>query len=125
MNFSKTWACPPPTTNSSQKVHFRCPKIDKNLGPAFQKGNVIEIFGEAGSGKIQFCLDLALQTTAHSPNGRVLFIVTDRSFPARRMTQLLEHTDLSSDHLDRIVVKSAWESKAFFDVLEKNVPGNY
>jgi len=96
--------------------------MDRSLGPAFQQGNVIEIFGEAGSGKSQFCLDLALQTTAHSPHGRVLFIVTDRSFPARRMTQLLEHTDLSPNHLDRIVVKSVWESKAFFEVLENNVP---
>jgi RecA/RadA recombinase len=127
MNSFKTldWACPTPPNYEKQKVHFRCPKMDQTLGPAFRPGNIIEIFGEAGSAKSQFCLDLALQTTAHSANGRVLFINTDRSFPARRMTQLLEHTDLSSDHLDRIVTYSAWESKSLFEALEKKIPGMY
>ena len=41
------------------------------------------------------------------------------------MTQLLEHTDLSSDHLDRIVTYSAWESKSLFEALEKKIPGMY
>ena len=126
MSVLKKWSCPPPLANpNSQKVHFRCPKLDRSLGPAFQQGNIIEIFGEAGSAKSQFCFDLALQTTSHSPQGHVLFIVTDRSFPTRRMNQLLEHTDLSPDHLDRIIVKSAFDSKTFFEVIEKNIYGKY
>jgi len=54
--------------------------MDQTLGPAFRPGNIIEIFGEAGSAKSQFCLDLALQTTDHSASGRVLFINTGKSF---------------------------------------------
>ena len=81
MNSFKTldWACPTPPNYEKQKVHFRCPKMDQTLGPAFRPGNIIEIFGEAGSAKSQFCLDLALQTTAHSANGRVLYINTGKS----------------------------------------------
>ena len=81
MNSFKTldWACPTPPNYEKQKVHFRCPKMDQTLGPAFRPGNIIEIFGEAGSAKSQFSLDLALQTTAHSANGRVLFINTGKS----------------------------------------------
>ena len=73
------WACPTPPNYEKQKVHFRCPKMDQTLGPAFRPGNIIEIFGEAGSAKSQLCLDLALQTTAHSANGRVLYINTGKS----------------------------------------------
>ena len=37
------------------------------------------------------------------------------------MDQLLQYTDLSSDNLDRIIIKALYDSKTFFTVLEKNI----
>ena len=50
-----------------------------------------------------------------------MYITTDRAFPTRRMDQLLQYTDLSSDNLDRIIIKALYDSKTFFTVLEKNI----
>ncbi len=121
MNSKKLWQCPPEKDQASN-VRLRCSKLNAHLSQAFRCGNIIEIFGEAGTAKTQLCLDLALQTTAHSAIGRVLYISTDRNFPTRRMQQLLEYTDLSSDHLDRIIVKTVFDGPAFFTVLESNIP---
>ena len=39
-------------------------------------GNIIEWFGEAGCGKTQVFLDLALHTLAHSVSGHVVYLNT-------------------------------------------------
>ena len=102
MNSFKTldWACPTPPNYEKQKVHFRCPKMDQTLGPAFRPGNIIEIFGEAGSAKSQFCLDLALQTTAHSASGRVLFINTGRSLSEALILHQITHNMMTDCSLN-------------------------
>ena len=49
------WYCPPPD-DPPRKVRFRCSELDKKLGPSLRPGNIIEIFGEAGSAKVTiFC----------------------------------------------------------------------
>ena len=57
------WLCPPPE-DKVRKVLFSCPKLDENIGMSVRAGNIIEISGEAGSAKTQFCHHLALQTVS-------------------------------------------------------------
>lgn len=114
------WTCPKDKPDC--KVKFRCSGLQSLIGDAIRPGNVIEFFGEAGSAKTQFCLDLALQTTALSESGKVMYVTTDRNFPTRRMQQLLDHTQLSSDHLDRIIVKAVWDTAPFINVIESAIP---
>lgn len=114
------WTCP--KNEPDCKIKFRCAGLQKSIGAAIRPGNILEIFGEAGSAKTQFCLDLALQTTTFSSNGRVMYVTTDRNFPTRRMQQLLDHTDLSSDHLDRIIVKAVWDTAPFMNLIESAIP---
>ena len=121
MEVSTGWSCPPKAEPKS-KTKFRCSKLQQVFGSCLRPGNVIEIWGEAGTGKTQFCLDLALQTTDYSTNGRVLYITTDRNFPITRMTQLVEHTELSIDNLDRIIVTCLYDSAALLAVLENSIP---
>ena len=102
-----------------RQIRFKCPKLEEHLGPALRPGNVIEISGQAGSAKTQFCLHLALQ--ALRDPGHVLYIVTERAFPTKRLQQLLFHSGLSLDLMDRIIVKKALESAKFVQVVEKNI----
>jgi len=39
-----------------------CEKLDELLGGGFEAGTVTQIFGEAGSGKTNICLQLAIET---------------------------------------------------------------
>ena len=52
----------PPLEEPTREVSFSCPKLDVNFGQCLRIGNVIEISGEAGTGKTQICLDLTVQS---------------------------------------------------------------
>ena len=93
------WHCPHPEDDESH-VNFSCPLLNEKLGPAFRPGNLIELFGEAGSAKTQFCLHLALQSVRRG-SGIVLYIATERPFATKRIYQMIRYSGLNEDLLDR------------------------
>ena len=113
------WACPPPP-DFDQKIKFFCPKLDQDLSRCIRPGNITEIFGEAGTAKTQICLHLAVQTISKC-SGNVLYVVTERAFPSRRVKQIINTNGFSEKILDKLIIKSAWESKPFLEFLERQV----
>ena len=113
------WACPPPP-DFDQKIKFFCPKLDQDLSQCIRPGNITEIFGEAGTAKTQICLHLAVQTISKC-SGNVLYVVTERAFPSRRVKQMIDANGFSETILDKLIIKSAWESKPFLEFLERQV----
>ena len=114
------WQCPHPKDEESL-VNFSCPLLNEKLGPAFRPGNLIELFGEAGSAKTQFCLHLALQTIRRGGSGIVLYIATERPFATKRIYQMIRYSGLDEDLLDRIITKTAWESAQFLTLIESQI----
>lgn len=112
------WQCPP-KADLPRKVNFACPILNDKLGPAFRVGNIIEICGEAGSAKTQFCLHLAIETVRQHRDNRVLYIVTERAFPSKRVEQILSSNNLPENLLDRIIIKKVRES------VRHLISGNY
>ena len=53
--------------------------------------------------------------------GSVLYIDTERSFSSRRMKQILDSNGLPQNLLDRIIVKSVWDSIPFMDLLHHQI----
>ena len=113
------WHCPPPEEEENL-VNFNCSMLNERLGPAFRPGNVIELFGEAGSAKTQFCLHLAIQTL-RKRSGIVLYVATERPFPTKRAHQMLRAHGLSDDILDRVITKTTWESSHFFELIDTQI----
>ena len=93
--------------------------LDKELGPAIRPGHVIEVVGEAGSGKTQFGLHLSARTVTQevcveevnndfkeSSDRRVLYISTEGPFPIRRLRQMIEGMGLSKQLMDKIFIEN-------------------
>lgn len=103
------WQCPP-EPDKATTVSFACPILNEKLGPAIRVGNIMELCGEAGSAKTQFCLDLALEAARKNADSYVLFIVTERAFPSKRIDQILTAKKWPQRLLDRIIIKNVRES---------------
>ena len=111
-----------------------CPVIDKILRGGFPLGGVTEISGEAGCGKTQICLTLALQCTLPESLGgldghTVYLCCGEGQFPAPRLTQLAEaysmaNASLGTSHalMDRVHVLECHNSEDALDVVRKDVP---
>ncbi|XP_063976473.1 DNA repair protein XRCC3-like [Diachasmimorpha longicaudata] len=75
-----------------------CSKIDELLRGGISKRGITQIYGEAGTGKTQFALQLCLaaQISAERDNRRgVLYISTESVFPSKRLQELLKTSPIS------------------------------
>ena len=109
----------PSIKSSSFRPKLFCSMLDKELGPAIRPGHVIEVVGEAGSGKTQFGLHLSARTVTQevcveevnndfkeSSDRRVLYISTEGPFPIRRLRQMIEGMGLSKQLMDKIFIEN-------------------
>lgn len=64
---------------------------------------IIDIYGDAGVGKTQVCLDAALQYKLMFPTSSVCYIYTEGSFPSDRLSQMCGGSPC--DLLDSMLVK--------------------
>lgn len=64
-----------------------CPLLDRALGGGLRRGALTELVGESSAGKTQFCLQCALTTA--SKGEKVVYIVTEGSFPQARLDQMV------------------------------------
>lgn len=72
-----------------QQIKFNVESLDLLTEGGIDVGSVTEIFGEAGSGKTQLCLELALNCASLKElHGRTIYISTDKHFPIRRLHQM-------------------------------------
>ena len=109
----------PSIKSSSFRPKLFCSTLDKKIGPAIRPGHVIEVVGEAGSGKTQFGLHLSARTVAQelrvedvnndvkeTSDRRVLYISTEGPFPIGRLRQMIEGMGLSKQLMDKIFIEN-------------------
>ena len=109
----------PSIKSSSFRPKLFCSTLDKEFGPAIRPGHVIEVVGEAGSGKTQFGLHLSARTVAQelrvedvnndvkeTSYRRVLYISTEGPFPIGRLRQMIEGMGLSKQLMDKIFIEN-------------------
>lgn len=69
-------------------ARLSCQMLDEALGPALRDGHVVEVVGEAGSGKTQFLLDVT--SSVASGGARVAYVSTEAVFPIDRLKTMLD-----------------------------------
>ena len=60
------------TTLQMNKLQINCKSLDVLLGGGIESGSITEIYGEAGTGKTNFCLQAARECVLNG--GKVAFI---------------------------------------------------
>ena len=100
-----------------------CSMLDKVLGPSLRPGHIIEIVGEAGSGKTQLALHLSVRsvidtsyevlstynvmTNVPEHKGRkTLYLSTEGQFPVGRLRQMIEGMGESRSLMDNIFIEN-------------------
>lgn len=97
--------------NRFQKIMTSCYEIDKMLNGGVRIGNLTEIYGEAGTGKTQFCFQLCINVQMPESMGglagEALFVDCENCFSTKRLLQMAEAVakewkDVPNQFLDRI-----------------------
>ncbi|MFA7341944.1 MAG: DNA repair and recombination protein RadB [Candidatus Methanomethylophilaceae archaeon] len=73
-----------------ERIALECPSIDNLLGGGIEKGSVTLLYGEAGAGKTNLCLQLALNQA--KAGGKVIYVDTEGLSP-ERVDQILGGAD--------------------------------
>jgi DNA-repair protein XRCC3 len=115
---------------NSPKLLIGCKPIDSLLRGGFRPGQIVEICGEAGSGKSQLCMQLALQCllppSLGGLSGSAIVIFTEGDFPIRRLHGLASSprysSCLPSDGLERTFLEKATNIASLFVLLENRIP---
>lgn len=78
--------------NLHQKIPTSCPGLDQAMLGGVSVGNLVEVYGAAGSGKTQLCLQLCINVQKPSRlrglQGESLFIDGEGRFPPERLRQM-------------------------------------
>eukprot|EP01039_Chlorochromonas_danica_P004158 gene4158-4567_t len=120
-----------PSSLSSNTISFGCPLLDEAIG-GIRKGQVTEVVGEAGSGKTQICLTLAVQTVLqclhrHQEGSAAILSSGEGAFPIRRLSQVASSSSsnqhLSSEEvLKRIHIEDSTNADDILNTLSKKLP---
>ncbi|MQL81399.1 hypothetical protein Taro_013875 [Colocasia esculenta] len=111
-----------------QKCTVGCPLLDALLGGGLPCGSVTEIAGEAGAGKTQLCLQLALCAALPPSHGGLsaasLYIHTEFPFPLPRLRRLAllfpaPAASPSSSSLDHVLVRGVHTAEELLAVLDR------
>ncbi|MGE4274857.1 MAG: DNA repair and recombination protein RadB [Candidatus Methanomethylophilaceae archaeon] len=73
-----------------ERIALDCPSIDSLLGGGIEKGSVTLLYGEAGAGKTNICLQLALNQARSG--GKTIYVDTEGLSP-ERVEQILGDDD--------------------------------
>ena len=93
--------------------------LDKELGAAIRPAHVIEIVGEAGSGKTQFGLHISARSVVEDTdlqsitenakakvNRKALYINTEGPFPIGRLRQMIAGMNQPKELMDKIFIEN-------------------
>ena len=98
-----------------------CSMLDKSFGPCLRPGHIIEIVGEAGSGKTQFALHLSVRSVIDASydgcstmtndipeheDRKTLYLSTEGPFPVGRLRQMIEGMGESRSLMDNIFIEN-------------------
>ena len=110
-----------PLTN---RLRLFCSMLDEALGPSLRPGHIIEIAGEAGSGKTQFGLHLSARSVVDASGNelsksgasknyikqidrrKTLYISTEGPFPIGRLRQMIEGMGEPKSLMDNIFIEN-------------------
>lgn len=81
-----------------RRLELECAPLDELLGGGIEHGIITNVYGEAGSGKTNFCIQAVVSCIQNG--GKAVFIDTEGGFSAERYLQM--HDDRSS--LDRLIM---------------------
>lgn len=92
---------------SHNTLSLGCTTLDSHLRGGFPSRQLIEIVGEAGSGKTQLCLQLILESlTSKNSEGAphmALFLSTEGNFPSKRWNQIISaHSELKGSNIEEL-----------------------
>ncbi len=100
---------------SVNKIHTGSKAFDELLGGGIETQSITEFYGEFGSCKTQFALQLAVNVQRKGPDGgldgHVVYIDTENTFRPERITQMAEAYGMDPEEtLKRIHVARAFNS---------------
>lgn len=103
-----------------QQIVFNVKSLDELTDGGVDVGAVTEIFGEAGSGKTQLCLQLALNCALpkefHGLNGKTCYVSTDKRFPISRLAQMAEGSRYADHDIKFLHLIHVWEVYTLADL---------
>ena len=86
------------------KIFFGVKPLDRILGNGVPSNVITELYGSAGSGKTQLCLQLVCNILKNELSSKVLFICTQERFSIDRLVSMLG-TNFDYSQLDRVHVQ--------------------
>lgn len=101
-----------------RRLETGCESLDELLGGGVEHGIITNVYGEAGSGKTNFCIQAAVSCL--QDGGTAVFIDTEGGFSAERFLQM--HPDESA--LERLIMYEPTtfkEQKQVFDELPETI----
>lgn len=112
-------------TKKVQQIKFKAKTLDDLTEGGIDVGIISEFYGEAGGGKTQICLQLALSCALPVEHGGVdgmtFYISTDKPFPVLRMNMMAEAIKLKYNidipFLDKVLVKEIIETPDDLKIL--------
>ncbi|HEC89235.1 MAG TPA: DNA repair and recombination protein RadB [Thermoplasmatales archaeon] len=90
-----------------RKLKLNCNALDSLLGGGIESGSITEIYGEAGAGKTNFCLQAARECAL---TGRKVAYIDSEGVSFERLNQICNGYDVE-DILDRILFFSPMSQK--------------
>ena len=94
------------------KYSAGCKSIDELLGGGFESGTVTQLYGEAGSGKTNICLQAAVKCAR---KGKTVIFIDSEGFSPERFVQIASaNTNETSETVERIAQRiSIYEPHSF------------
>lgn len=96
-----------------QRLELSCDALDELLGGGIEHGIITNVYGEAGSGKTNFCIQAVVSCVREG--GTAVFIDTEGGFSAERFLQMHDETEA----LERIVMHEPTTFDEQIEVFEE------
>jgi DNA repair protein RadB len=107
-----------------KRLKIKCKPLDDLLGGGIENGIITKIFGEAGSGKTNFCLQATRECVKTDKN--VAFVDTE-GVSVERLKQICKTFQNNEKYLDKIYFYNPTDldsqEKVINDIIEKNKVG--
>jgi len=104
-----------------QRLPIKCKPLDDILGGGLEKGSITKIFGEAGSGKTNFCLQA---TSEVIKTGKKVAFIDTEGVSTTRLKQILNPDHVNKKILDKILFYNPLslesQEKIVNEIIENN-----